>query len=523
MKGQQRLPVKERLLLLELRDYVVLFRRSWLLIVCLSLTGLLGGGAASVLVQPTYKSETQLFVAIQNSGSVQELQQGNTFSQARVQSYVKTVVTPAVLQPVIDSLGLPTTAEQLGEAITASSDLNTVLITIEVQDGSPVRAAAIAQSVASSLVRTVDDLERSDSESPSPVKLSIVKPAVAPAAASSPNTKLNLLAGLIAGLVVGMGGAVLRKFMDNGVRSEADVRNLTTAPILGTISMEPDAKSKPLITQMPSQSPRAESFRQLRTNLQFAHIGQTSRAVLVTSSLPGEGKTTTATNMALALAQSGQSVVLIDADLRRPMVAEYLGLERSAGLTTVLVGEADVDDMLQQWGRDNLFVLTSGRIPPNPSELLGSAAMEALLHRLETQFDAVVIDSPPLIPVTDAAVLAQKTAGVILVVDSQRTKQASMLKSLHALEMVEANLMGIVLNRLPIKGPDSYGYMQYGYAALSEESDIQSSAVSTTRRAYRKSELGNRNSRAGYTNQGESDYQPSLTDERSPTRFPSKA
>lgn len=252
-------------------------------------------------------------------------------------------------------------------------------------------------------------------------------------------------------------------------------------------------------------------------------MGQTSRAVLVTSSLPGEGKTTTATNMALALAQSGQSVVLIDADLRRPMVAEYLGLERSAGLTTVLVGEADVDDMLQQWGRDNLFVLTSGRIPPNPSELLGSAAMEALLHRLEDQFDAVVIDSPPLIPVTDAAVLAQKVAGVILVVDSQRTKQASMLKSLHSLEMVEANLLGVVLNRLPLKGPDSYGYMQYGYAAVAEQSDVQSTVDSTARRSYRVSEPGNRNRRTGYTNQAEADHQPFLVDERPPRRFPSKA
>lgn len=505
---------------MELRDYVVLFRRSWLLILCLSLAGLLGGAAASLLVQPTYKSETQLFVAIQNSGSVQELQQGNTFSQARVQSYVKTVSTPAVLQPVIDSLGLPSTADQLAKSVTASSDLNTVLITIEVQDNSAVRAAAIAQAVSTSLIRTVDDLERSNSNSPSPVKLSIVKPAVAPASASSPNTRLNLAAGFFGGLVLGLAAAVLRKFLDNGVRGEADVRSFTDAPILGTISMEPDAKSKPLITQVPSQSPRAESFRQLRTNLQFAHVGQTSRAVLVTSSLPGEGKTTTATNLALALAQSGQSVVLIDADLRRPMVAEYLGLEQSAGLTTVLVGEADSDDMLQQWGRDNLYVLTSGRIPPNPSELLGSAAMEALLVRLESQFDAVVIDSPPLIPVTDAAVLAQKTAGVILVVDSQRTKQASMIKSLQSLEMVEANLMGVVLNRLPVKGPDSYGYMKYGYASVAAEEDyFDGSADRGSRKSSRvkqaKESVATRSSGAALA-------EPAvpLADERPARRFP---
>jgi capsular exopolysaccharide synthesis family protein len=169
--------------------------------------------------------------------------------------------------------------------------------------------------------------------------------------------------------------------------------------------------------------------------------------------------------MALALAQAGQSVVLVDADLRRPMVAEYLGLERSAGLTTVLIGDADLDSMLQPWGDDNFYVLSSGRIPPNPSELLGSQAMALLIRRLEDTFDVVVIDAPPLLPVTDAAVLAQSVGGVILMVDSQRTKQANVVKSLQSLDLVRANLLGVVLNRLPLKGPDAYGYGQYGYAA----------------------------------------------------------
>lgn len=441
----------------------------------MALVGLLGGAAGALLVKPTYESETQLFVAIQNSGSVQELQQGNTFSQARVQSYVKTVGTPAVLQPVIDSLGLPLPAEQLSKSIAASSDLNTVLITITVKDGSPVQAAAIAQAVGNSLIRTIDELERSDKSSASPVKLSVVTPAVAPSAPTSPNTKLSLLMGFLAGLAVGFAGATLRNMLDNRVRGEADVRKITDSPILGAIALEQDAK-KPLITQIPAQSPRAESFRQLRTNLQFANVGQKSTAVLVTSSLPGEGKTTTATNLALALAQAGQSVVLVDADLRRPMVAQYLGLERHAGLTTVLVGEADLNEMLQPWGDDNLYVLSSGQIPPNPSELLGSNAMAQLIRRLEDTFDAVVIDSPPLIPVTDAAVLAQSVSGVILVVDSQGTKQASVVKSLQSLNLVSANLMGVVLNRLPLKGPDAYGY-GYGYGPISDAPLPESGAV----------------------------------------------
>jgi capsular exopolysaccharide synthesis family protein len=145
------------------------------------------------------------------------------------------------------------------------------------------------------------------------------------------------------------------------------------------------------------------------------------------------------------------------------MVAEYLGLERDAGLTTALIGHADLDDLLQPWGEDNLFILTSGQVPPNPSELLGSEAMRELILRLENTFDAVIIDAPPLLPVTDAAVLAQQVGGVVLVVGSQKVRSNDLEKSLAALEMVDADLLGIVLNRLPGKGPDAYAYSYYSY------------------------------------------------------------
>lgn len=449
---------------MELKDYLRVLRRSWILVLACALVGVLGSGTASLLVKPTYTSETELFVALQNSQSVSELQQGSVFTQARVQSYVKTVNTPVVLQPVIDSLSLDTTPQELGRKIMASSDPNTVIIAISVQDQSSVQAAAIAQAVASSLVQVVDALEKpSQGSTPSPVKLSIVTPATAPAEPSAPNVQRNLLLGLLCGLAGGIGVAVLRALLDTRLRGEADLRRLTDAPVLGGISFDSDATKKPLLTQTAPQSPRAESFRQLRTNLQFAHVSHESKTVLVTSSLPGEGKSTTATNLAIALAQAGQTVALIDADLRRPMIAEYLGLERGAGLTTALIGKAELNDLLQPWGSDNLYVLTSGQVPPNPSELLGSDKMKQLISRMESAFDAVVIDAPPLLPVTDAAVLAQQVGGVVLVIGSQKVRTTDVEKSLAALEMVEADLLGVVLNRLPSKGPDAYAYSYYSY------------------------------------------------------------
>lgn len=457
---------------MDIYEYMRILRRNWILVVGVTLAGLLVGGAASVLVKPTYTAQTELFVSIQGSGTVSELQQGNIFSQARVQSYVKTVTTPAVLQPAIDSLGLDVTPEELAKRVKSSNELNTVLISISVVDNSPVQSAAIAQAVASSLVETVDNLEKPKNGGTSPVGLSIIKPAVAPVSPSAPNTKLNLVAGLLAGLVLGLGLAVGRALLDTRIRGEADLRQVTNSPILGGIAYEPEAEKKPLITQVAQQSPRAEAFRQLRTNLQFANISGRVNSVVVTSSVPGEGKSTTATNLAIAMAQAGQSVCLIDADLRRPSVNEYLGLDRNAGLTTALIGGADINDLLQPWGSDNLYVLTAGQIPPNPSEMLGSDEMKHLLQRLETVFDTVILDAPPLLPVTDAAVLSQHVGGVIVVVGSNRVKQPELERSLGSLDLVGTDVLGLVLNRLPSKGPDSYAYAYYSYASPESSSKL---------------------------------------------------
>lgn len=459
---------------MDIRDYTRVLRRNWLLITAIALGGLLLAGLASVLIKPTYTSQTQLFVAAQTSGTLADLQQGNTFSQARVQSYVKTVTTPVVLQPAIDSLGLSISPEELATRVQATADVNTVLINISVSDASPAQAKAIAQAVANSLIAAVDTLEKPKSGGPTAVALSIITPAQTPSTPSAPNTRINLLLGVLLGFAVGITTAILRTKLDTRVRGEADLRQVTSAPLLGGIAFDPDATRKPLLTQSPQQSPRAESYRQLRTNLQFANVSGRAKTILVTSSVPGEGKTTTATNMAIALAQAGQTVCLVDADLRRPMVGEYLGLDKTIGLTTSLIGEADVNDVLQPWGDENLFVLTSGSIPPNPSELLGSDEMKFLLNRLEDAFDTVIVDTPPLLPVTDAAVLAHHAGGVVLVVGSQKLKNLDLEKALKALELVDANLLGVVLNQLPIKGPDTHAYGYYSQRD-SEVSDRSSS------------------------------------------------
>ena len=443
---------------LELLDYSRLLRRHWILIVAVTLAGVLAAAAVSALVRPTYTAETQLFVAIQGSGSTTELQEGNTFGQARVQSYLKTVASPMVLQPAIDSLGLSESAETLGSRVEASADINTVLIDIRVADDSPAQAAALAQAIAGSLIRAVENLEKPSTGGPSPVNLSVTKPATAPATPSSPNTPLNLFVGLMVGLALALLIAFTRSVLDKKIAGEAELRRVTQAPLLGVISFDQEAIKKPLLTQASPESARAESFRRLRTNIQFTNIPGRSKVVLVTSSIPGEGKTTTAINLAIALAQAGQSVCLIDADLRHRSVAQYLGLDANRGLTTALLGAGDVDEFLQPSGEDRLLVLAAGAIPPNPSELLGAEEIKQVLDRLASRFDAVIIDAPPLLPLTDAAVLSQHVGGVVVVVGAQELRAEELESSLSSLRMVGANLVGVVMNRVARSGPAARSY-----------------------------------------------------------------
>jgi capsular exopolysaccharide synthesis family protein len=255
----------------------------------------------------------------------------------------------------------------------------------------------------------------------------------------------------------------LREALDTKVRSERDVEAITEATILGGIAYDARTPDNPLVVRDDPRSPRAESFRTLRTNLQFLSIGSETRSFVLTSSIPGEGKSTTAANLAMVIALSGQRVVIVDADLRKPKLAEYLGLEGGAGLTDVLIGRADVADVLQRWGETNLYVLPAGKIPPNPSELLGSTAMINLISFLERSFDLVLFDAPPLLPVTDAAILAKNTSGAVLMVAAGRVHKNQLRGATVALANVGARVAGLVMTMLPTKGPDSYGYGRYGY------------------------------------------------------------
>jgi Mrp family chromosome partitioning ATPase/capsular polysaccharide biosynthesis protein len=388
---------------------------------------------------PSYKSTTKIFVATHSTGTILELQQGNTFTQQRVKSYILTATTPLVLQPVVDQLALPLSAGQLAEKVEVSAEQSTVVISISAHDPTPEGATAIAAGVAESLMRVVGELEATAKDNQSPLKLTVVAPAEVPRTPASPDTQRNLVFGLVFGLGLGIAVSILRTLLNTKIRGEDELKRITDVAVLGGIPFDPDAVKKPLLTHSPSfSSPRAEAFRQVRTNLQFTYLGRTSKTLLITSAVPGEGKSSSCVNLAMTMAHAGQSVVLVDADLRKPSIAGYLGLEQAAGLTTALIGRAKLTDLLQPYGPDDLQILTSGRIPPNPSEVLGSQEM------------------------------AHQVGGVVVVAGAKKVHIAELRKALGMLKMVEAPLLGIVLNMVPGRGPDSHHY-GYGSYSLSEK------------------------------------------------------
>lgn len=446
-----------------IHDYVRVLRKRWrVLVVCV----LIATGTAGAIVwrtTPKYEATTQLFVAATDlSSDLSGLAQGGQFTQERVQSYANIIDSLQVTGPVAAQAGDGLTAAQITNEVSASAPPNTVLVNVHLTDTSAKRAQALADAVSDQFAQYADQLETTPGSASSPVKVTVVKRAQLPTRPVSPKKTLDLVLGLLVGLSVGVGGVLLRETLDTSVKDLRQIQDDFGLPVLGAIAYDPDAKPRPLVVQADPHSTRAEAFRQLRTNLQFLDVDHSPRSLVFSSSIPEEGKTTTATNLAITMAQSGLRVVVVEADLRRPRLATYLGLDGAVGLTSVLVGTASLEDALQPWGDGQLDVLASGPTPPNPSELLGSHGMASVIQRLEQQYDFVLIDAPPLLPVTDAAVVATIASGAVLIVHHGHTRQKQLAQAVAALRSVDVTVYGVVLTMVPTKGPDAY-YYGYNY------------------------------------------------------------
>jgi polysaccharide biosynthesis transport protein len=291
--------------------------------------------------------------------------------------------------------------------------------------------------------------------------LALVTPARAPAAPSSPKPAQDALLGLVAGLILGLAVAFLRDSLDDAVASKEAAEHLASAPVLAAVPMVTSwrKRDRPLVVTLARPaSPATEAYRSLRTSLQFVRQEHELRTILVTSPAAAEGKTSTLANLGAVFAQAGQNVLMVSCDLRKPRLGQFFGIDEGAGLTTAILGEDTLENLIQPTpGTDNLWLLPSGPTPPNPAELLNGARAQEIFARLRDTFDLVLIDSPPVLPVTDAVVLSKDVDATLLIVAAYRTNSGDLHRAAEKLAQVDARVVGVVLNEATKMGSGYYG------------------------------------------------------------------
>lgn len=432
-------------------EFLYTLRKHWVTVVAVSLLGAVIGFAAARITPESFKSTSSVFVSTQRGETSAELVQGSTFTQNIVQSYSQLATMPVVLDPVIARLRLSTTAAGLAESVKAETPLNTFIIEITVTDGTAQGAADIANAITDELSTVVQRISPRNSTNVPVVELEHVARATPAAFRSSPNTPLLLATGGGAGLVLGYVFVLLRAVLDTRIRTEEELRSTGDIPVLGVIGRQ--AGGRGAATPLGGSEPVPEDYRRLAANIEFLDPDTKINSITVTSSMPGEGKTTTAIRLALAAGELTPRVLIVDADLRRPSVAGYCGIEGAVGLTSVLAGHVSLEDAVQTWG--HIHVLTAGSLPPNPRQIVNSNAMAELMGKMTSSYDFVVVDSPPLLPVTDSLALARITDGALLVVRFKLTRRQQFQSSVASLDAVKARAIGVVLNRVAQRKRDA--------------------------------------------------------------------
>lgn len=455
---------------MELRDYLRGLRRHWLAVVLMTLVGAAVAFGWYLLQSPVYQATAVGLVQTRAVAATEDTNQNlvsnpalDSYARAKVATYLDMATWKPVAERAIEMTGVAAEPDQVVNRITLENPPDTSIIRITATGGSPAEAAGLAQAWLDSLVSQIDITEGAGVEGASPITIFVTASATLPSSPIFPDLTTSLIVGTILGLGVGIAFALMRTASDRRIRVADDVESRTGLSVIGTIPLT-DSAAETRLFDAASKSEKgtrfavSEALRSMRTNLQFMDVDNPPRTIVVTSPVPSDGKSTIACNLALTLAASGKKVVLLDGDLRRSTVAQTMGLPGGAGLSDVLAGRAELAEVLQRTTRsENLFVLTAGSAPPNPSEVLGSERMRHLLEDL-AKHATVIIDAPPLLPVTDGAVLAHQADGALLVISLGKTTYDLLDKAIDTLNKAGGRALGIVLNKAPLRGIDASAY-----------------------------------------------------------------
>lgn len=445
---------------MELKELARILRRRWITIVAMFLAAIIGAATISFLMTDQYESRAEIFIST-DSQTVSESAMASYFVPSRIESYADLATHREVLTRASKKLDTPMSVDDLAGHVSAEGEATSLILTLKATADSPELAQQIALAESEVLAEYIREIETPRGQKRSQITTTITNPAQLDPDPVSPKTLLNIVAAGVIGLLVGLAVALVRDLLDHTLKSPAEIEKVAGAPVMASVAFDRAVPKNPLLSDVHGFSPRSEAFRVLRTNLQYLDLDSQPKCLVITSPMPGEGKTNTSTNLAIALAQAGQRVLLVDGDLRRPRVAGLLGLEAKVGLTTVLVGKATLGEAIQSHKPTGLSFLAGGPIPPNPTEVLQASATRALIEQLRGLYDVVIIDAPPLLPVADAAILAHAADGALMVMRHGKTTHEALQSAADRLDSVGAKLYGVVVNMVPRR--DGGGYQYYYY------------------------------------------------------------
>jgi capsular exopolysaccharide synthesis family protein len=510
----------------QLRDYLRVIRtRKWVIIVATVVTVV--AALAVSLVQPhVYEAESSLLISESGSSATAMIDAAlsgfSTQPERALQTQVRMFRMRPAFERTVRRLDLRMHPDELAEKVEITPEGQTNVITVTVRDGDPKRAALIADALAEEYALWVRDFSRSRiraaatqveeqlaevrdelvelgveaGRSPSerdrvalqitgqdyaglseqlrqlrireemevgPVQ--VVNSAVVPEAPVSPTPARNAALALMLGAVLGLSGAFVLEALDTTVKTSEEAGELTGAPVLGIVPHRKDDEEAGIVLNQNVSTPVAEAFRSVRNSLDFINFEHRIKTLLVTSAAPSEGKSTVAANLAVGLARAGHRVVLVSVDFHRPKSAIYLGASEALGLSHVLTDQYALDVVMQDVGNDGLRVLAAGKVPPNPSELLGSSRMGALIEQLEAQADWVILDAPPVLAVADTTAVAKWADGTIMVVRAGKTTREAVERSVEMLGSVGARVIGAILFGVTGSGPGTVSYAYSSYAS----------------------------------------------------------
>ncbi len=430
-----------------------------LVVICI-----LGGALVATVIEwtnpPTYEATLQLYGSAGGIPSKEEsAYEGQRYAQQRMRSYASLLSGRAGAEAVRRQLGLSATVGSIRQKIRVSVPPNSTLATIAARDSSPQLARAMVEALGDQAPKLIASLETpAKGERPS-LYLRVTSPARVPTSPVAPRIAYLAL-GVLLGLVGGVGIAVFLDRLDDRIRDEGDVWAATGARVLGRIGDQPRQERSPVMSAS-AHSPNAEAYRSLRANLVMVGGEHDARALVVSSAVPGEGKTEVVANVGLALAQAGERVALVDANLRSPRLAPLLGMAPGPGLTDLLEGQLGLNSALLPHPVGSLDLLAGGSPRPHPTELIGSKRFKSLLGELTDRFDWVLIDTPAILPVTDALVIARSAPGMILVTRAASTRLRELKQARQAVRMVETPVLGVVLNRVSSLNNEIYSRHQH--------------------------------------------------------------